>query len=173
MLSVISVSVLARRILAAIYGLVGMAVLVTNLLETIRDVGTGIAVLQQPISDVRTMDEIVAGETESRALQTRVLMTFTGVAILLAGLGIYRLLSFTVSPREQEFGIRMALGARQGDIFKMVLGEVQSWRSLAWCRGSRWRILRRGGWTASWRAPPEPPILPPPHRGSTPGCRRR
>ena len=62
-LSVISVSVLARRILAVIYGLVGMAVLVTNLLETIRDVGTGIAVPQQPISDVRTMDEIVAGET--------------------------------------------------------------------------------------------------------------
>ena len=50
-LSVISVSVLARRILAAIYGLVGMAVLVTNLLETICDVGTGIAVPQQPISD--------------------------------------------------------------------------------------------------------------------------
>ena len=76
---------------------------------------------QQPISDVRTMEEIVAGETESRAVQTRVLMTFTGVAILLAGLGIYGLLSFTVSLRQQEFGIRMALGARQGDIFKMVL----------------------------------------------------
>jgi putative ABC transport system permease protein len=76
---------------------------------------------QQPISNVRTMDEIVAGETESRAVQTRVLMTFTGVAILLAGLGIYGLLSFTVSLRQQEFGIRMALGAGQGDIFRMVL----------------------------------------------------
>ena len=76
---------------------------------------------QQPISNVRTMEEIVAGETESRAVQTRVLMTFTGVAILLAGLGIYGLLSFTVSLRQQEFGIRMALGARQSDIFKMVL----------------------------------------------------
>jgi putative ABC transport system permease protein len=76
---------------------------------------------QQPISNIRTMEEIVAGETESRAVQTRVLMTFTGVAILLAGLGIYGLLSFTVSLRQQEFGIRIALGARQGDIFKMVL----------------------------------------------------
>ena len=76
---------------------------------------------QQPISDVRTMEEIVAGETESRAVQTRVLMTFTAVAVLLAGLGIYGLLSFTVSLRQQEFGIRMALGAGQGDIFKMVL----------------------------------------------------
>jgi predicted permease len=76
---------------------------------------------QQPISNIRTMDEIVAGETESRSVQTRVLMTFTGVAILLAGLGIYGLLSFAVSLRQQEFGIRMALGAGQGDIFKMVL----------------------------------------------------
>ena len=78
---------------------------------------------QQPISNVRTMEEIVAGETESRAVQTRVLMTFTGIAILLAGLGIYGLLSFTVSLRQQEFGIRMALGARQSDIFKMVLSR--------------------------------------------------
>ena len=69
------------------------------------------------------MEEIVAGETESRAVQMRVLMTFTAVAILLAGLGIYGLLSFTVSLRQQEFGIRMALGARQGDIFKMVLSK--------------------------------------------------
>ena len=78
---------------------------------------------QQPISDVRTMEEIVAGETQSREVQTRVLMTFTAVAILLAGLGIYGLLSFAVSLRQQEFGIRMALGARQGDIFKMVLSK--------------------------------------------------
>ena len=75
---------------------------------------------QQPISNIRTMDEIVAGETESRSVETRVLMTFTGVALLLAGFGIYGLLSFAVSLRQQEFGIRMALGARQGDIFKMV-----------------------------------------------------
>jgi putative ABC transport system permease protein len=78
---------------------------------------------EQPISNVRTMDEVVAGETESRTVQMRVLVVFTGIAILLAGLGIYGLLSFTVSMRQQEFGIRMALGARQGDIFKMVLGQ--------------------------------------------------
>jgi ABC-type antimicrobial peptide transport system permease subunit len=67
------------------------------------------------------MDEVVAGETESRTIQMRVLVVFTGVAILLAGLGIYGLLAFTVSMRQQEFGIRIALGAGQGDIFKMVL----------------------------------------------------
>ena len=76
---------------------------------------------EQPISNVRTMEEVVAGETESRTIQMRVLVVFTGVAIVLAGLGIYGLLAFTVSMRQQEFGIRLALGAGQGDIFKMVL----------------------------------------------------
>jgi predicted permease len=76
---------------------------------------------EQPISDVRTMDEVVAGETESRTIQMRVLVVFTGVAIVLAGLGIYGLLAFTVSMRQQEFGIRLALGAGHGDIFRMVL----------------------------------------------------
>ena len=78
---------------------------------------------EQPISDIRTMDEVVAGETESRTIQMRVLVVFTGVAIVLAGLGIYGLLAFTVSMRQQEFGIRMALGAGHGDIFKMVLAQ--------------------------------------------------
>jgi predicted permease len=78
---------------------------------------------EQTISDVRTMEEIVGGETESRAIQMRVLIVFTAVAILLAGVGIYALLTFAVSMRQQEFGIRMALGAGQGDIFKMVLRQ--------------------------------------------------
>ena len=81
---------------------------------------------EQPISNVRTMEEVMAGETESRTIQMRVLVVFTGVAIVLAGLGIYGLLAFTVSMRQQEFGIRLALGAGQGDIFKMVLVQGAS-----------------------------------------------
>jgi putative ABC transport system permease protein len=79
---------------------------------------------QQPISNIRTMEEIVAGQTESRVVQMRVLITFTGLAILLAGLGIYGLLSFTVALRKQEFGIRMALGAARGNISAMVLRQA-------------------------------------------------
>jgi predicted permease len=93
-----------------------------HLVPAIRQILHG-ADSEQPISSVRTMDEVLAGETESRTIQMRVLVVFTAIAILLAGLGIYGLLSFTVSMRQQEFGIRMALGARQGDIFKMVLEQ--------------------------------------------------
>ena len=92
---------------------------------------------EQPISNIRTMDEVVAGETESRTIQMRVLVVFTGVAIVLAGLGIYGLLAFTVSMRQQEFGIRLALGAGHGDIFKMVL--VQG------ARLARGRLAARAG----------------------------
>jgi putative ABC transport system permease protein len=76
---------------------------------------------EQPISNIRTMEDVVAGETESRTIQMRVLVVFTGVAIVLAGLGLYGLLAFMVSMRQQEFGIRLALGAGPGDLFKMVL----------------------------------------------------
>jgi predicted permease len=76
---------------------------------------------EQPISNIRSMEDVLAGETESRTIQMRVLVVFTGVAIVLAGLGLYGLLAFMVSMRQQEFGIRLALGAGPGDLFKLVL----------------------------------------------------
>jgi len=78
---------------------------------------------EQPISNIRTVEEVLAGETESRTIQMRVLIVFTAVAIVLAGLGLYGLLEFMVSMRQLEFGIRLALGAGPGDLFKMVLLE--------------------------------------------------
>jgi predicted permease len=76
---------------------------------------------EQPISDVRTLLEVVADETASRAVQARVLGAFAAIAFLLAGIGIYGLLSFAVSQRAHEIGVRMALGARAGEILGMIL----------------------------------------------------
>ncbi len=76
-----------------------------------------------PISDVRTLAEIVEAETAPRAVQVRVLGAFAAVAALLAGIGIHGLLAFAVSNRTQEIGVRIALGARSADILTLVLRQ--------------------------------------------------
>ncbi len=77
----------------------------------------------QPVSNVETMSEIIAGQTASRSLTVKVLGAFAIVAFLLAGIGIHGLLSFSVSQRRQEIGVRIALGAQPRDILRMVLGR--------------------------------------------------
>ncbi len=76
---------------------------------------------QQPISDVRTMSEVVGGETAPRTAQVRVLGAFAALALLLAGIGLHGLLAFSVSSRSREIGVRIALGALPRDIVSMVL----------------------------------------------------
>jgi predicted permease len=76
-----------------------------------------------PISDVRTMADIVADTTASRRAQVRVLGAFAAIAFLLAGVGIHGLLSFAVSRRTQEIGMRIALGAQRGEIVGMILRQ--------------------------------------------------
>ncbi len=90
-----------------------------RLLPAIRRIIRG-ADTEQPISDVRMMTDIIAETTASRRAQVRVLGAFAALAFLLAGVGIHGLLSFAVSRRTQEIGVRIALGARPGEIVKMI-----------------------------------------------------
>jgi predicted permease len=78
---------------------------------------------EQPVSDVRTMADIVEEQTASRSAQVRVLGAFAAIAFLLAGVGIHGLLSFAVSRRTQEIGVRIALGARPGGIVGMIVRQ--------------------------------------------------
>jgi predicted permease len=78
---------------------------------------------QEPITNVQTMTEIVDQQTASRQLQVRVIATFALIAFLLAGVGIHGVLSFAVSQRTQEIGVRIALGARGADILAMILRQ--------------------------------------------------
>ena len=78
---------------------------------------------EQPISDVRPLADIVDAETGARSVQLWALGAFAAVAFLLAGIGIHGLLSFAVSQRVQEIGVRVALGAKPGDILAMVLRQ--------------------------------------------------
>jgi predicted permease len=74
-----------------------------------------------PVSEVRTLADIMDLQTASRSVQVRVLGAFAAIAFILAGIGIHGLLSFAVSQRVQEIGVRLALGAQRGDIVGMVL----------------------------------------------------
>jgi predicted permease len=93
-----------------------------TLLPAVRQIIRG-ADAEQPVSDVRTMADIVEEQTASRAAQVRVLGAFAAIAFLLAGVGIHGLLSFAVSRRTQEIGVRIALGAQAGEIVKMIVRQ--------------------------------------------------
>ena len=76
-----------------------------------------------PITGVRMLGDVVEAETEPRAVQVRALAAFALTAFLLAAIGIHGLLSFTVTSRAPEIGVRLALGAQRSDILAMVLGN--------------------------------------------------
>jgi len=79
---------------------------------------------QQVISDVRLLDDVVAAQTGSRRAQLSVLGIFASVAFLLAAVGVHGLLSYAVSTRTKEVGVRLALGARRQDVLRMFLGQA-------------------------------------------------
>jgi predicted permease len=78
---------------------------------------------EQPISDVRSMEEVLAGDTAPRRAQLQVLGVLAAVAILLAGVGIYGLLAYAVSQRSQEIGVRLALGADPARVGRMIFAD--------------------------------------------------
>jgi putative ABC transport system permease protein len=78
----------------------------------------------QPLSDVRTFEEVVEQSTASRRFSMLLFSIFAGVALVLASVGIYGVMSFSVTQRTHEIGIRMALGAKPGDVLRLVLGRA-------------------------------------------------
>jgi putative ABC transport system permease protein len=76
------------------------------------------------VTEMQTLADMVSGDTASRATQVFVLGAFAAVAFLLAAVGLHGLLSFAVSQRAREIGVRVALGARPADIVGMIAGHA-------------------------------------------------
>jgi putative ABC transport system permease protein len=76
-----------------------------------------------PVAGVNALDDAVASTTGAHRFTTTILAALAGVALLLAAVGIYGLVSFSVGRRVQEFGLRVALGADPRSILRLVIGE--------------------------------------------------
>jgi putative ABC transport system permease protein len=94
----------------------------TNLATAIRNEVWAID-KDQPVARVRTMEQLLTASVSQPKFRTLLIGVFACVALLLAAVGIYGVISYSVTQRTHEFGIRMALGARQGSILKMVVGH--------------------------------------------------
>jgi putative ABC transport system permease protein len=77
----------------------------------------------QPVSNVDAMEHIVAGAVARQRFSMLLLAIFAGIALVLAAVGIYGVMSYSVAQQTREIGIRMALGARHSDVLKMTVKQ--------------------------------------------------
>jgi putative ABC transport system permease protein len=77
----------------------------------------------QPLTDVQTLEELVGSASQQRRFTMLLLGVFSATALILAIVGIYGVIAYSVAQRTQELGIRIALGADQGDVLQLVVGH--------------------------------------------------
>jgi putative ABC transport system permease protein len=89
-----------------------------QLRQAVREVDANV-----PLFDIRSMDQMVAATTQMRRFNMTLMGVFSGVALLLAALGLYGVIAYSVAQRRHEFGIRLSLGAAPRRVLAMVMGQ--------------------------------------------------
>jgi putative ABC transport system permease protein len=100
----------------AVRGSAGLDSLANAMTQVVHDLDP-----DQPVAGFRTMEDLVAGSLAQKRFTMLLLTAFAGVALLLAAVGIYSVLAYSVRQRVREIGIRLALGARGAEVIRMIV----------------------------------------------------